>query len=122
MSKIPVNGKRPANLSGVTVSKHTPCGSIYVTVNTLANGEPYEVRLNGMGKSGGCVRSMLEVIGTLASKSLEEKVPIDKVIKRFEGISCDRADPPVGNDPGGSCLHKISIGITEAIKEIGHES
>lgn len=114
MGDVPLLGNRPDVLYGATDSERTPCGEIYVTINVNDEGVPYEMRLEGMGKQGGCVRSMIEVIGTLASKSLEEGVPFAKVLKRFDGVGCSKAPPPTANDPGGSCIHKISIGAKKA--------
>ena len=60
---------RPEKLRGVTHRVHTPLGSVYITINTNARGDPFEVFL-GVGKAGSDLTADAEAIGRLISLNL----------------------------------------------------
>jgi ribonucleoside-diphosphate reductase alpha chain len=66
---------RPKRSRGVTVQKHSPLGSIFVTVNDDIDGEPLEVFVTA-GKAGSDVTSMAEAMGRLASLVLRVASPV----------------------------------------------
>jgi len=74
--------KRPDILNGKTLKAKTECGSLFITLNQM-DGSLGEVRLN-LGKSGTCVRSLLELIGVLISTILQFEMPQDEKIKLFK--------------------------------------
>ncbi len=60
---------RPKLLQGNTYRKETPLGRAYITVNSDAEKEPFEVFLN-MGKAGSDISAISEAIGRLISLTL----------------------------------------------------
>ena len=67
------------------------CGSLYIVINSDKRGvcEIFTIK----GKSGGCVNSLLEAIGRLASLALSSGVPPRYVIKQLKSIRCPYAKP-----------------------------
>ena len=82
--------KRPEVLNGRTLKAKTLCGSLFLTLNE-DEGELTEVRIN-LGKSGNCVRGLLELIGILYSIILQSDIPQEAKIKALKkhalGINC----------------------------------
>lgn len=66
---------RPKRSRGVTVQKHSPLGSVFVTVNDDDEGEPLEIFVTA-GKAGSDVTSMAEALGRLASLVLRVASPV----------------------------------------------
>ena len=109
---------RPEVLKGTTEKTKTGCGSLYLTVNEDEQGSPCEVRLQ-LGKSGSCVRSMLEVIGILLSiifQHVEKVVAVDALKKHLRGVSCGR-EFRVNDKRYSSCLDKIAQRVLIEYKE-----
>ena len=79
--------KRPALLSGRTERFHLGCGSLYVTVNTDSDGQPFEVFAT-LGKAGGCAHVMLEGLCRLVSLYLRHGLPLEGVTKYLSEIRC----------------------------------
>lgn len=77
-------------LHGKTVRARSMCGQIYLTLNR-DEGNLSEIAIR-IGKSGNCIRSLLEVIGILLSILLQSGVDNEKIkkilIKHFEGVEC----------------------------------
>jgi ribonucleoside-diphosphate reductase alpha chain len=67
------------------------CGSLYVIIGSDNKGicEVFTIK----GKSGGCINSLLESIGRLASLALSSGIPPRHVIKQLKGIRCPHAKP-----------------------------
>lgn len=110
--------KRPSVLKGETEKVQTGCGSLYLTINEDEGGSPCEMRLQ-MGKSGSCVRSMLEVIGILMSIILQnvDKGPaINALKKHLRGVSCGQ-EFREGDARYASCLDKIAHRVLIKLKE-----
>jgi ribonucleoside-diphosphate reductase alpha chain len=73
---------RPEVLNGRTTKVKTNCGSLYLTLNE-DEGELCEIRVN-LGKSGNCVKNLLEINSILMSIIMQVDLPKEKVIKIFE--------------------------------------
>jgi ribonucleoside-diphosphate reductase alpha chain len=110
--------KRPDILTGKTLKAKTECGSLFVTLNEM-DGELGEVRLN-LGKSGGCVRSLLELVGILYSIILQMDIPKEDKIKLFKkhclSISCGNPFM-IGEEKYTSCLDYIGRKCLEELKD-----
>jgi len=83
--------KRPDILEGKTQKVKCGCGSLYLTLNK-DKGELAEVRMN-LGKSGTCVKGLLELISILYSIILQSDFSKDDVKglikKHCLGINCN---------------------------------
>ena len=90
--------RRAKVTTGVTERVATGCGSIYVTVNSDADGV-CEV-FSTLGKAGGCASAQLEAICRLISLALRSGVSIDSVVKHLKGIRC----PSIAWEEGHSIL------------------
>jgi ribonucleoside-diphosphate reductase alpha chain len=85
----PVKRDRPRSLTGKTFQMTTGCGPLYVTINTDADGRPFEL-FNTIGKAGGCAASQCEAIGRLVSLAWRMGMPAEPVVKQLIGISCHK--------------------------------
>jgi len=90
--------RRAKITTGVTERVATGCGSIYVTVNSDADGV-CEV-FSTLGKAGGCASAQLEAISRLISLALRSGVNIESVVKNLKGIRC----PSIAWEEGHSVL------------------
>ena len=110
---------RPMILSGKTIKVKTECGGLFITLNH-DEGELFEVRLN-MGKSGNCLRALLEMLGICFSIMLQSGIPKEKLIKtlkkNYEGVVCSNPFTYEGK-PNSSCMDAIAKLI---IKELSNE-
>ena len=89
---------RPKKLFGPTYrTRMGNCGTLFTTVNL-----PLEVIIR-MGRSGGCLRALLETIGRLISLALQYGVPVEEIATTLKGVRCERALPPSGG-PGKAIL------------------
>ena len=110
---------RPQVLTGKTIKVKTECGSMFVTLNHN-EGDLFEVRLN-LGKSGNCLRALLEMLGICFSIMLQSGIPKEKLIKtlkkNYEGVTCSNPFTYEGK-PNSSCMDVIARLI---IKELSNE-
>lgn len=77
--------ERPKTLPSSTTTIPTGFGKLYVTISEL-DGRPFEV-FCVIGKSGGDVNAMAEVVGRLVSLALRNDIPINEVVKQLVEIS-----------------------------------
>lgn len=70
----------------VTVRKETGCGSLFVTV-AWADGKVIIVFAR-LGKGGGCANVWCHTAGELIAEALREGLPVDSIVKVFEGVVC----------------------------------
>ena len=109
---------RPSVLTGKTLKAKTNCGSLFVTLNEM-DGELGEIRLN-LGKTGSCIRGMLELVGILYSIILQMDIPKDEKIKLFKkhclSISCGNPFV-IGEEKYTSCLDYIGRKCLEELKD-----
>ncbi len=82
---------RPAKLQGVTVSRKTPFGTAYITMNSDEHGYPFEVFIT-VGKAGSDLQADAESLGRLISLSLRTTAPEKRldmmklIIDQLQGI------------------------------------
>lgn len=79
--------KHPEELPGITMKYKNNCGSLYVTINSDAEGNAYEVFLR-TGKAGQPCRSFLEIYGKWITDSLRNKRDLSRMAKHCRGITC----------------------------------
>lgn len=107
--------KRPHVLEGSTIKVTTGCGSLYVTINENADGEPIEV-FGILGKSGRCVSSQTESLARTISLGLKSGVDIKDLAKQLKGISCNSPAWLSGGKQILSCADAFSYAINEYLK------
>jgi len=108
--------RRAKVTTGVTERVATGCGSIYVTVNSDADGV-CEV-FSTLGKAGGCASAQLEAISRLISLALRSGVNIESVVKNLKGIRC----PSIAWEEGHSilsCPDAIGSVLEKYVKSVG---
>lgn len=96
---------RPDVLNGTTEKVATPLGSMFVTLNTLPDGEPFEAFLQ-IGKAGSDVAAFTEAIARLISLTLRCGVPLEEVVSQLRGIG--------GNSSAGFGPNKV-LSVPDAI-------
>lgn len=118
--KIDIN-KRP-NLIGTTIKQSTPHGWAFITLNGVAEEEfiPYEAFV-AIGKGGRDIHAISEGMGRLISMALQNKVPMDQIIKQLKGIS---GETQTGFGPNriGSLPDAIAKGLQEAYTQLNEIS
>ncbi len=83
--------ERGSRTTGVTVSKDTPMGRAYITLNNDETGEPLEV-FTRVGKAGSDVNAMTDAMGRLISLVLRLKSPVapqlrvNEMVRQLRGI------------------------------------
>jgi adenosylcobalamin-dependent ribonucleoside-diphosphate reductase len=93
---------RPHSLTGVTVSRKTPFGTAYVTMNNDENQNPFEVFIT-VGKAGSDLQADAEGLGRMVSLQLRTTAPHNRremlrlVVEQLRGIGGTRS---VGFGPG----------------------
>ena len=78
---------RPRTLQGTTQLIETGHGRIYVTINTDAEGQPFELFAT-LGKADPCTSANLEAIARLIALSMRNGIEISEIIQQLIGISC----------------------------------
>ena len=82
---------RPAKLLGATVSRQTPFGKAFITMNSDESGQPFEVFIT-VGKAGSDLQADAEGLGRMISLSLRTTAPQNRramlrlIIEQLEGI------------------------------------
>lgn len=109
---------RPGLIEGFTQKILTPCGNIYITLNSQ-EGKLIELFAN-LGKAGTCAKAQNEVIGRLISALVKTDTDIKKIIKTIKGIRCGDA-----NESSISCADAIAKSLetfletkTKEIKDV----
>ena len=113
-----LRNKRPVTPHGKTDKIKTGCGTLYLTLKRDEEGSPMELRIQ-MGKSGSCVRSMLEVIGILLSiifQNVETEDAVNALKKHLRGVNCG-TEYREGDKRYSSCLDKIAQKVLVELKE-----
>ncbi|MDO8472001.1 MAG: adenosylcobalamin-dependent ribonucleoside-diphosphate reductase [bacterium] len=83
--------ERSSRTTGVTVSKDTPMGKAYITMNNDEAGEPIEV-FTRVGKAGSDVNAMTDAMGRLISlvlrlkSAVAPKARVTEIVKQMRGI------------------------------------
>lgn len=87
---------RPKTLSGVTISRKTPFGTAYITMNSDENGCPFEVFIT-VGKAGSDLQADAEGLGRMLSLQLRTTAPQNRmqmlrlIIEQLQGIGGARS-------------------------------
>ncbi len=87
---------RPKMLSGVTVSRKTPFGTAYITMNSDELGNPFEVFVT-VGKAGSDLQADAEGLGRMISLQLRTTAPqnrremIKLIVDQLQGIGGSRS-------------------------------
>jgi ribonucleoside-diphosphate reductase alpha chain len=86
----------PMQRRGITISKHTPLGTVHTTSNHDENGEPFEV-FTTIGKAGSDLQADAEAMGRLISLLLRIDSPVSRrerlglIVSQLEGIGGARS-------------------------------
>jgi ribonucleoside-diphosphate reductase alpha chain len=105
---------------GVTYKKKLTCGNMYVTINHNENNDINEVFAT-IGKGGSCNYSFMESINRLVSVSLQNKVPLLKIIKQLKGIRCSSVSIPQKGGAYLSCSDAIARTLIERYEALTHK-
>ena len=87
---------RPKQLSGVTVSRKTPFGTAFITMNSDEHGNPFEVFIT-VGKAGSDLQADAEGLGRMLSLQLRSTAPQNRkemlrlIIDQLQGIGGARS-------------------------------
>ena len=87
---------RPKRLAGVTVSRKTPFGTAYITMNSDEHGNPFEVFIT-VGKAGSDLQADAEGLGRMLSLQLRTTAPQNRmemlklIIDQLQGIGGTRS-------------------------------
>ena len=76
---------RPRSLPSTTTKLQTEMGSLFVTVSTDEDGEPFEV-FGFLGKGGSFQHGVTELACRLISLHLRRGTPLEEVIEQIQGI------------------------------------
>lgn len=107
---------RPKSLDGKTKEVQTGYGDLFVTINEVEEGEPFEVFAN-IGKSGGYTESFTESSARLISLCLRCGIDPEDVVEQIEGIR----SPKVSWDRGDQ-VFSVPDGIALAMRRYLDES
>ncbi len=87
---------RPKRLSGVTISRKTPFGTAYITMNSDEHDNPFEVFIT-VGKAGSDLQADAEGLGRMISLGLRTTAPQNRkemlklIVDQLQGIGGSRA-------------------------------
>ena len=76
---------RPRSLPSTTTNLQTEMGSLFVTVSTDEDGQPFEV-FGWLGKGGSFQHGVTELACRLISLHLRRGTPLDEIIDQCQGI------------------------------------
>ena len=76
---------RPRSLPSVTTKFQTEMGSLFVTVSTDEDGEPFEV-FGFLGKGGSFQHGVTELACRLISLHLRRGTPVEEIVDQIQGI------------------------------------
>ncbi len=107
---------RPRSLPSTTTKLQTEMGSLFVTVSTDEDGEPFEV-FGFLGKGGSFQHGVTELACRLISLHLRRGTPIEEIIDQMQGI---QEMAPFWNQMGDGRsvpIHGLGDGIAHILKE-----
>lgn len=107
-----VPAARPDVLEGSTRRLSTPCGTLWVTVNTH-EGQPFEVFCQ-IGRAGSDVGAFTEAVARLISLALRCGVPLDEIVNQLRGIG---GSGQVGFGP--NAVRSVPAAIAQALESVG---
>ena len=106
---------RPRSLLSTTTKLQTEMGSLFVTVSTDEDGEPFEV-FGALGKGGSFQHGVTELACRLISLHLRRGTPLEEVIEQMQGI---QEMQPFWNQLGDGRsvpVHGLGDGIAHILK------
>lgn len=100
-----------------TIRVRTGCGNLYATI-VFDDGETEDARkmvglLSKLGKSGGCLSAMLEVISSLVTEALRAGADPAVLVKCLQGIQCHQSNQAAGIP---SCADAVATAIKRGAK------
>ena len=116
--KKDADSKERPKLIGTTIKQITPYGWAFITLNGIMEEEfiPYETFVT-IGKGGRDIHAISEGMGRLISMALQNKVPLDDIIKQLNGISGE-TQTGFGPNKIGSLPDAIAKGLHEAYAQL----
>ena len=106
---------RPRSLPSTTTKLQTEMGSLFVTVSTDEDGEPFEV-FGFLGKGGSFQHGVTELACRLISLHLRRGTPIEEIVDQIQGI---QEMAPFWNNFGEGRsvpIHGLGDGIAHILK------
>ena len=100
---------RPKILQGVTMEIPSPCGKIYVVVNSI-NDVPQEIFVR-FGKQGSCSSTISNALAVTISYSLRSGTSIADIVKGLKGNTCHRPPAYLDGKKVLSCVDAIGKAI-----------
>ena len=97
---------RPRSLPSTTTKLQTEMGSLFVTVSTDEDGEPFEV-FGFLGKGGSFQHGVTELACRLISLHLRRGTPLEEVIDQCQGI---QEMQPFFNQIDGKSVAVLGLG------------
>ena len=106
---------RPRSLPSTTTKLQTEMGSLFVTVSTDEDGDPFEV-FGFLGKGGSFQHGVTELACRLISLHLRRGTPMEEVIDQMQGIQ--EMAPFFNKMPEGRSvpIHGLGDGIAHILK------
>ena len=98
---------RPRSLPSTTTKLQTEMGSLFVTVSTDEDGQPFEV-FGWIGKGGSFQHGAAELACRLISLHLRRGTPVEEVIEQCQGIA--EMQPFFNVLPDGSSVPVLGLG------------
>ena len=98
---------RPRSLPSATTKLQTEFGSLYVTVSTDEDGEPFEV-FGVLGKGGSFQHGVTELACRLISLHLRRGTPLEEIIDQCQGIA--EMQPFFNRMPDGRSVAALGLG------------
>ena len=106
---------RPRSLPSTTTKLQTEMGSLFVTVSTDEDGEPFEV-FGFLGKGGSFQHGVTELACRLILLHLRRGTPIEEIVDQIQGI---QEMAPFWNNLGEGRsvpIHGLGDGIAHILK------
>ena len=106
---------RPRSLPSTTTKLKTEMGSLFVTISTDEDGEPFEV-FGFLGKGGSFQHGVTELACRLISLHLRRGTPVEEIIEQCQGI---QEMAPFWNQMGDGRsvpVHGLGDGIAHILK------
>ena len=98
---------RPRSLPSTTTKLNTEMGSLFVTVSTDEDGEPFEV-FGFLGKGGSFQHGVTELACRLISLHLRRGTPLAEIIDQCQGIQ--EMQPFFNTMPDGKSVAVLGLG------------
>ena len=108
---------RPRSLPSTTTRLQTEMGSLFVTLSTDEQGEPFEV-FGWLGKGGSFQHGVTELACRLISLHLRRGTPVEEVIDQCQGIAEMQPYHNVLQDGTSVAVLGLGDGIAHILKSL----